>query len=148
VVWENTAGRGPKRQRYTASITFSEHLPLVARLPARCTLSHNELPIRSVGIALSPSFLAFGCPCLPARDVGEAGRDVLTRFSAFTLRKSGIIFVVYTSRFLCRQCNSRRFLGVNYPRARHRDGIHTPVEFALDSCNVAMSTHETSQTTV
>ena len=42
-------------------------------------------------------------------------------------------------------------LGVNYPPARHRDGTHKPVEYALHSwfipSDVSMPTHDTSQTT-
>jgi hypothetical protein len=54
-----------------------------------------------------------------------------------------------TSPFLCRQFNSRRLLGVNYPPARHSGA---PVEYTLYlwliPSDVAMSTHETSQTAV
>lgn len=72
---------------------------------------------------------------------GRSGRDAPARFSAFTLRYSGIMIVVFGKTFpdLCRQFNSRRLLGFSYPPVRHRDRIHTPVEYA---------THETSQTAV
>ena len=52
----------------------------------------------------------------------------------------------------CRQFNSCCFLGGNYPPARHHEGTHTPIKYALHSrfvpSDVAMSTHGTSKTTV
>ena len=66
------------------------------------------------------------------------------QFLAFTLQNDGIMSQ-------CRQFNSR-LPGVNYPPARQRAGTHPSVKYALHSwfvpSDVAMSTHESSQTAV
>jgi hypothetical protein len=72
--------------------------PIHWHLSQDCQHSHNELLFRSVGIALSYSFVAFGCPRGPRpslQDVGEAKRNVLMRFSAFTLRNIWVAIVVF-----------------------------------------------------
>ena len=48
------------------------------------------------------------------------------------------------------QFNARCLLDVNYPPARHRDGTHIPVEYALHSWFFLsdMATHETTQSAV
>ena len=64
--------------------------------------SSSELLFRSVGIALSLSFIAFGCPRPSLQGVGESRWDVLTRFSVCGVLNSGVMIVVLgnTSRSL------------------------------------------------
>ena len=100
----------------------------------------NEPLFRSHGITLSSPFIAFSCPRLPPQEVGEARWDVLTRFSAFPLYNSGIMTAIFgnISRFLCRQFNSCRLLGVN-----------SSYQYSWSILSyVAVSTHKTSQTAV
>ena len=63
------------------------------------------------------------------------------KFPAVTLQNSGVMIDCGASS------NSRCLLGVNYPPARHCDGTHTPVEYALHLWFIPshVATHETSQ---
>jgi hypothetical protein len=97
------------------------------------------------------SFIAFGCSRLPHPAVGDVRWDVLTRFLAYPLHNSVIVVFRNTSRFLCREFSSRHLLGASYPLACHRDGTHTPVEYALHPWFIPSDvdmTHEASQTVV